>query len=97
VTGEVRGFGKLAKGSDRRAGLGGNCVKGEAFREVREGVKLAKVRRFGIEMAVVGWKCPADGGLRVPVYEACNGKGEAFQERVDEEMKSAAVRKTGLR
>jgi hypothetical protein len=67
---KVRGFGDMANGPDSQGGLAGDCVKGEAFRDALEGVLHAKVRKFGIEIGAVDWKCPADRDLRRSVYRA---------------------------
>jgi hypothetical protein len=62
--GKVRGFRGLADERDLRAGLAGDSVKSEAFREALAKVLNVKVRRFGTEMGAVGRKWPADGDFR---------------------------------
>jgi len=81
--GKVRGFGNLTNRPDPQAAFASDFLKGEAFREVLEGVLHAKVRKFGMEMTDLGWKCPADRGSRMPVYPASDCKGEGFRERRD--------------
>jgi hypothetical protein len=85
--GKVRGFGTLAVGPVPQAGLTADSAKGEAFQEASDGVRRAKVRKSGIKKWAAGWKCPADGGLRVQVYEASDHRGEAFRESSDEAKK----------
>lgn len=79
VIGAVRGFGNLVNGPDPQAGLAGDSIKGEAFREGLDGVLHAKVRRFGIEMGAMSRKCPADRSLHLCVYLVSDCKGEAFR------------------
>ena len=81
--GKVRGFGNLTNMADPQTGFASNSPKGEAFREALDGVLHAKVRRFGMEIRALGWKCPADHGLRMPTYPASDWKGEAFRDRRD--------------
>lgn len=75
----------------------GNFAKGEAFREVWDGMSYAKVRKFGIVMGAAGGKSPSDGGSRGDVYPGSDPKGEVFREYRSEDRSSVAVRKSGER